>query len=151
MIAIFRNSLPEVFSQRDVLKNYVNFTRKHLRRSPFFNKVGGCSLKKKKETPTQAFFCDFGEFFKKCLFCIRPLQATTQVMPCFRHVQKFVPHLFFVDLHLHLKTFNYVSGATSLSAIIGANIFVLFFPSPFLRFKRVFFQQILINEMIMRS
>ena len=37
--AIFRSSLPEVFCRKSGLRNFANFTGKHLYRSVFFNKV----------------------------------------------------------------------------------------------------------------
>ena len=36
-----RSSRPEVFCKKGVLKNYVEFTGKHLCQSLFFNKVAG--------------------------------------------------------------------------------------------------------------
>ena len=36
-----RSSRPNVFCEKDVLGNFTKFTRKHLRQSPFFNKVAG--------------------------------------------------------------------------------------------------------------
>ena len=38
--ALFRSSCPEVFSKKSVLRNFTNFTGKHLDQS-FFNKVAG--------------------------------------------------------------------------------------------------------------
>ena len=39
-----RSSLPEVFCKKDVLRNFIKFTGKHLCYSLFFNKVAGQSL-----------------------------------------------------------------------------------------------------------
>ena len=39
-----RSSRPEVFCEKDVLKNFAKFTGKHLCQSPFFNKVAGGRL-----------------------------------------------------------------------------------------------------------
>ena len=36
-----RSSRPEVFCKKGVFRNFVKFTRKHLRQSLFFSKVGG--------------------------------------------------------------------------------------------------------------
>ena len=36
-----RNSRPNVFSKKVILKNFAKFTRKHLCQSLFFNKVAG--------------------------------------------------------------------------------------------------------------
>ena len=54
-----------VFYRKVVLKNFAKFTRKHLWRSLFFNKVAGlaCNLIKK-ETPEQALSCEFCGIFK---------------------------------------------------------------------------------------
>ena len=37
--AFCRSSRLEVFSKRDVLKNFIKFTRKHVCQSPFFNET----------------------------------------------------------------------------------------------------------------
>ena len=39
-----RNSRPEVFCKKGVLRNFAKFTGKHLRQSRFFNKVAGLQL-----------------------------------------------------------------------------------------------------------
>ena len=36
-----KNSIPEVFCKKDVLKNFAKLTRKHLCQSLFLNKVAG--------------------------------------------------------------------------------------------------------------
>ena len=41
---IFRSSRPGVFCEKGVLRNFVNFTGKHLCQSLFFNKVAGLGL-----------------------------------------------------------------------------------------------------------
>ena len=38
---MYRSSLPEVFYKIDVLKDFTNFTEKHLCQSLFFNNVAG--------------------------------------------------------------------------------------------------------------
>ena len=40
-VAINRNSRPEVFCKKGVLRNFAKFTGKHLCQSLFFNKVAG--------------------------------------------------------------------------------------------------------------
>ena len=47
---------PEVFYKKGVLKNFLNFTGKHLRQSLFFNKVAG------PET-CEPFSCEICEIF----------------------------------------------------------------------------------------
>ena len=37
----FRSSRPEVFYKKGVLRNFANFTGKHLRQALFFNKIAG--------------------------------------------------------------------------------------------------------------
>ena len=52
----FRNSRPEVFCKKDVLRNFAKFTGKHLRQSLFFNKLW-----------TQGFSCEFCDaYINKC-------------------------------------------------------------------------------------
>ena len=64
---INRNSRPEVFCKKGVLKNFTKFTGKHLRQSSFFNKVAGLrsATLLKTETLAQLFSCEFCEIFKK--------------------------------------------------------------------------------------
>ena len=38
-LIMYRSSHPEVFCKKGVLRNFTNFTRKHLRWSVFFNKI----------------------------------------------------------------------------------------------------------------
>ena len=52
LIGPFRNSCPEVFSKKGVLKNFPKFTGKHLCQSLFFNK--GATL-------LYVFSCEFCE------------------------------------------------------------------------------------------
>ena len=65
---IGRSSRPEVFCKKDVLRNFVKFTGKHLCQSIFFNKVAGLSPEAcnfiKKETLAQVFSCGFCEISK---------------------------------------------------------------------------------------
>ena len=51
-----RNSRPEVSCKKAILRNFAQFTGKHLRQSLFFNKVAACNFIKK-ETLAQA--CNF--------------------------------------------------------------------------------------------
>ena len=44
MLSSIRSSRPEVFCKKDVLRNFVKFTRKYLWKSLFFNKVAGWGL-----------------------------------------------------------------------------------------------------------
>ena len=63
-----RSSRREVFCRKDVLRNFANFTWKHLYQSLFFNKVPGLSLFFKKETLAQVFFRKFCDIFKSTCF-----------------------------------------------------------------------------------
>ena len=40
-MSLYRNSRPEVFCRKDVLRNFTKFTEKRLCQSLFFNKVTG--------------------------------------------------------------------------------------------------------------
>ena len=79
-----RSSRSDVFCEKGVLRNFAEFTGKHLCHSLFFNKVaGGACNFIKKETLAQMFSCEFCEISKntfftehlrwllleKCLFC----------------------------------------------------------------------------------
>ena len=46
-ILFYRNSHPEVFCKKGVLRNFVKFTGKHLCQSLFFNKVAYHFIKKR--------------------------------------------------------------------------------------------------------
>ena len=52
-LLLVKKQPPEVFCKNSVLKNFTNFTGKHLCWSLFFNKVAGLFFKK--ETPAQVF------------------------------------------------------------------------------------------------
>ena len=56
----------QMFFKIGVLKNFVNFSRKHLRWSLFLIKLHGwkCLQLYEKETPTQLFSCEICEIFK---------------------------------------------------------------------------------------
>ena len=59
MAALNRDSRPEVFCKKGVLKKFIKFTEKDLCQSLFFNKV---------ETLAQAFSCELCENFKNIFF-----------------------------------------------------------------------------------
>ena len=66
-----RNSCPEVFCKKGVLRNFAKFTGKHLCQSLFLIKLLAlpCNFIKK-ETLIQVFSCEFYEI-SKCNFCYR--------------------------------------------------------------------------------
>ena len=73
---IFRSSRPEVFCEKDVLRNFAKFTGKHLCQSLFFNKVaGGASKFIKKGTLAHVFSSEFCEISKNTFFYRTPLVA----------------------------------------------------------------------------
>ena len=72
-----RSSRREVFCRKDVLRNFANFSGKHLYQSLFFNKVPGLSLFFKKETLAQVFFREFCDIFKSTCFNRTPLLAAS--------------------------------------------------------------------------
>ena len=61
-----RNSRPEVFRNKGVLRSFAKFKGKHLGQSLFFNKVAGLrpATLLKKETLAQVFSCEFCEISK---------------------------------------------------------------------------------------
>ena len=59
-----------MFFKIGVIKNFANFTGKHLRWSLFLNKLQACLQLFKKETPAQVFSCEICEIFKD-IFCYR--------------------------------------------------------------------------------
>ena len=60
----------QMYFKIGVLKNFGNFTVKHLCWSTLFNKVAGLKACKfvKKETPTQVLSCEISEIFKSNFF-----------------------------------------------------------------------------------
>ena len=72
---------PEIFCNKNVLRNFDKFTGKHLCWSFFFNKVAtsvaGCRFSAcnfiKKETLAQTFSCEFCKIFKNTFFYRKPL------------------------------------------------------------------------------
>ena len=79
-----RSSRREVFCRKDVLRNFANFSGKHLYQSLFFNKVPGLSLFFKKETLAQVFFREFCDIFESTCFNRTALLAAS-VCPVKRH------------------------------------------------------------------
>ena len=77
--AMFRSSRPEVFCEKDVLRNFAKFTEVHLRQSLFFNKIAGLIACKfvKKETLAQVVSCEFCEIAKNIFFYRTPLVAAS--------------------------------------------------------------------------
>ena len=71
----FRSSRPKVFCKKVVLRNFAEFTGKHLCQTLFFNKVAGFSVR------LQVFSCDFCEISKNNL-CYRtpPVAASTRFL-----------------------------------------------------------------------
>ena len=64
-----RSSHPDVFCEKGVLRDFANFTGKHLCQSLFFNKVAGLACNFiKKETLAQVFSCEFCETSKNTVF-----------------------------------------------------------------------------------
>ena len=69
-----RNSRPEVFCKKGVLKNFAKFSRKHLCQSLFFNKVEACNVIKI-EALAQVFSIEFCEISEDTFFHRTPLVA----------------------------------------------------------------------------
>ena len=65
---IFRSSLPEVLCKKGVLRNFVQFTGKHLCQGLFLIK---------KETLAQVFSCEFYDISKNTFFHGTPLVAAS--------------------------------------------------------------------------
>ena len=75
----YQKQPPAVFSQKRC--SFPKFTGKHLCWSLFLNKVAGWGLHFiKKETPTQAFSCEFCEILKNTFFYIKHLRAIASVL-----------------------------------------------------------------------
>ena len=68
LMSLFRNSRPEVFCKKGVLRNSAKVTGKHLCQSLFF----------KKETLTQVFSCEFCKISKNTFFHRTPLEAASE-------------------------------------------------------------------------
>ena len=75
---LLRSSCPDVFCEKNVLRNFTKFTGKHLCQSLFFNKVAdsACNFIKK-ETLAQAFSYEFCEVSKNTFFYRTPLLAAS--------------------------------------------------------------------------
>ena len=64
-----RSSRPDVFCEKDVLRNFAKFTGKHLCQSLFFNKVASGAFNFiKKETLAQVFTVNFSKFLRTYFF-----------------------------------------------------------------------------------
>ena len=84
-----RNSHPEVFYRKGVLRKVAKFTGKHLRQSLFFTKIcrsEACNFIKN-ETQAQTFSCEFCEIYK-FIFFTEHLQATGSVWFCLSKLEK---------------------------------------------------------------
>ena len=66
-----RNSRPEVFCKKGVLKNFAKYMGKRLLQGLLFNKKKVCNIIKK-EALTQVFSCEDCEISKKTLFYRTP-------------------------------------------------------------------------------
>ena len=74
----YRNSRPEMFCKKGVLKNVAKFTGRHLYQRLFFNKGTGLACNFiKKEYLAQVFYCEFHEISKNTFFYRVPQVATT--------------------------------------------------------------------------
>ena len=77
-----RNSRPQVFCKKGVLRNLIKFTGKHLCQSLFFNKFAGLrpATLLKKKTLAQVFSCEFYQISKNTLFYRTTLVAASVAM-----------------------------------------------------------------------
>ena len=78
-MTIFRSSLPEMFCNKGVLRNFAKFTGKHLFQSLFFNKLARLRPVTflKKESLAQVFSCKFCEVSKNTFFYRIPSAAAS--------------------------------------------------------------------------
>ena len=85
-ISVLRSSHPDVFCEKGVLRNFAEFTGKHLCQSLFFNKVaGGAWNFIKKETLAQVFSCEFRDITKNTFFYrTRLVAASASPRSCLR-------------------------------------------------------------------
>ena len=76
---MIRNSHPEAFCLKGVLRNLTKFTGKHQCLSIFFNKVAGLwpTTLSKREALVQVFSCEFCEISKDTFFYRTPLVAAS--------------------------------------------------------------------------
>ena len=67
----YRSSRLEVFSKKEILRNFTKFTRKHLCQNVFFNKVVETEARNfiLKRTLTQVFSCEFCEISLNTFSC----------------------------------------------------------------------------------
>ena len=84
-LSVNRNSRQRCSMKKGVLRNFRNFTGKHLHQSLFFNKVIGlmqaCNFIKK-ESLAQVFFCEFCDISENTFFT-EHLWATASVLKNF--------------------------------------------------------------------
>ena len=69
-----RSSCPDIFCKEGVLRNFANFTGKHLSQSLFLNKIF-----LKKESLAQVFYSEFCKISKSTFFYRTPLVAASVV------------------------------------------------------------------------
>ena len=93
--AMFRSSRPEVFCEKDVLRNFAKFTEVHLRQSLFLNKIAGLIACKfvKKRLLHRWFPVNFAKLLK---------------------ISFFTEHLWWLLLYVtsHVVTFNFILNKT---------------------------------------
>ena len=106
--------------KKTVLKLFVNFVGKYLRRSLIFwksCKIEVCNIIKK-ETPIQAFSCEFCDFFENNIFCrARPGY-------CFCYLLKITINSNKLSFKLHSELFQ----TSHLQYLPTATVFILFLP-----------------------
>ena len=110
-----------MFCKKVVLKNFPNFTRKHLCQSLFFNEVAVLASNYiKKETLAQVFSCEFWAIFKNTYFYRTPLVAASEL----RHEYD-IKH-FWTPMMEHVANFFYLlyleSSLLSVAYFTVANL-----------------------------
>ena len=111
----FRSNPPGVFCKKDILKNSVKFTGKHLCQSLFFNEAIFFNNFIKKETMAQMFSCEFYGIFKN-IFFIEHLQWL------FLKLQ-YIPIYLQICLLLQNKSLSWLSWLI-LNWVLRTNYFV---------------------------
>ena len=76
-----KSSLPDVFCEKVVLRNFAKFTGKHLCQGFIFNKVAGACNFIKKKALAQMFSCEFCEISKNTFFYRTPLVVAPETRP----------------------------------------------------------------------
>ena len=74
---MLRSNRPEVFCKKDVLRNFTNFTGKHLCQRLLFNKVSKFFKLLKKSLWHRCFPVNFMKFLRTPLFYRTPLVAAS--------------------------------------------------------------------------